>query len=78
MQGALARYVDGWETPIARAYSRSQARHLFRRDVQLATCAIFELEALRSIVGTSITNVSEEMIGRSLGLGWHLFIFATK
>ena len=80
MDGALARYVDGWETPITRAYSRSQAYELFCdfRNVQLRTCAVFQLEGLRSLVGPTITNTAEDLIGRILGLGWHMFIFTRK
>ncbi len=80
MQGALARYVDGWESPIARACSRRQARYLFRRfrDVKLKTCAIFEMEGLREIFGSSTTNKLEDFVGRIVGLGWHVFVFATK
>jgi hypothetical protein len=72
----LSQNTDGAGNPLARVYSRSEARQLFRkfRDVKLKT--YFLNKRWLPIVGNLLPRSLESQLASRWG--WHLWIYATK
>src|SRR5256885_2027914 len=72
----LNQSTDGAGNPLARVYSRGEARELFRdfREVELR--AYFLNKRFMPLVGNLLPRSIEEALGSRWG--WHLWIYATK
>ena len=72
----LNQSTDGAGNPLARVYSRREARELFRdfRDVELR--AYFLNKRFIPVVGNLLPRSIEAMLASRWG--WHLWIYATK
>ena len=72
----LSRHTDGAGNPLARVYSRRQARDLFRdfSEVELATH--FLNKRWLPLLGSLLTRSMEQRLASRWG--WHLWIYAMK
>lgn len=72
----LNESTDGAGNPLARVYSRSEARDLFKdfREVELR--AFFLNKRFIPIVGSLLPRAVESALAKRWG--WHLWIYATK
>lgn len=72
----LSRNTDGAGNPLARVYSRSEARELFKEFADVETRTYFLNKRWLPILGTVLPRSIElQMASR---WGWHLWIYATK
>ena len=72
----LSQSTDGAGNPLARVYSRSEARELFKdfRDIELR--AYFLNKRFIPVVGSLLPRAVESALASRWG--WHLWIYATK
>ena len=72
----LNQSTDGAGNPLARVYSRREARELFRdfREVELR--AYFLNKRFIPVIGNLLPRSIESMLASRWG--WHLWIYATK
>lgn len=72
----LSRNTDGAGNPLARVYSRSEARELFKDFAHVELRTYFLNKRWLPIVGPLLPrSVESQMASR---WGWHLWIYATK
>jgi SAM-dependent methyltransferase len=72
----LSRNTDGARNPLARVYSRSEARELFKDFAHVELRTYFLNKRWLPIVGPLLPrSIESQMASR---WGWHLWIYATK
>jgi ubiquinone/menaquinone biosynthesis C-methylase UbiE len=72
----LNQNTDGAGNPLAKVYTRKQARNLFERYGAVDTSVRFLNKRWLPIVGPLLPRIIEDPLARLLG--WHLWIFARK
>ena len=72
----LSQSTDGAGNPLARVYSRREARALFRRFREVELRAYFLNKRFIPIVGNLLPRSIESALASRWG--WHLWIYATK
>jgi ubiquinone/menaquinone biosynthesis C-methylase UbiE len=72
----LSQSTDGAGNPLARVYSRREARELFRDFRKVELRAYFLNKRFIPIVGNLLPRSIESALGSRWG--WHLWIYATK
>jgi len=72
----LSRNTDGAGNPLARVYSRSEARELFKTFAEVETRTYFLNKRWLPIVGPILPRSLESQMASRWG--WHLWIYATK
>ena len=72
----LSSNTDGAGNPLARVYSRSEARDLFRDFARVKTRTYFLNKRWLPILGPILPRSLESQIASRWG--WHLWIYATK
>ena len=72
----LSQNTDGVGNPLARVYSRSQARKLFREFSQVQLRIYFLNKRWIPIFGSVLPRSVEAKLAERWG--WHLWIYATK
>jgi len=72
----LSQSTDGAGNPLARVYSRREARELFRQFRQVELRAYFLNKRFIPIVGNLLPRSIESALASRWG--WHLWIYATK
>lgn len=72
----LNQSTDGAGNPLARVYSRSEARELFRNFREVELRAYFLNKRFIPLVGNLLPRSIEAALGSRWG--WHLWIYATK
>jgi SAM-dependent methyltransferase len=72
----LSRNTDGAGNPLARVYSRTEARELFKDFAKVDLCTYFLNKRWLPVVGALLPrSIESQMASR---WGWHLWIYATK
>ena len=72
----LSRNTDGAGNPLARVYSRSEARELFKDFARVELRTYFLNKRWLPIVGPLLPRALESQMASRWG--WHLWIYATK
>jgi len=72
----LSQNTDGADNPLARVYSRKEARELFRDFSQIELKSFFLNKRFIPFVGNLLTRSAESRLATKWG--WHLWIYATK
>ena len=72
----LSQNTDGAGNPLARVYSRPQARELFKDFAQVEVKTFFLNKKWIPIVGPLLPRSIEGSLARQWG--WHLWVYATK
>jgi len=75
-QEFLSRNTDGAGNPLARVYSRNEARKLFKDFADVETCTYFLNKRWLPLIGPILPRSLESQIASRWG--WHLWIYATK
>ncbi|HEX8476455.1 MAG TPA: class I SAM-dependent methyltransferase [Pyrinomonadaceae bacterium] len=72
----LSRNTDGAGNPLARVYSREEARELFRDFAEVETAVHYLNKRRLPVVGKFLTRSMETRLAQRWG--WHLWIYARK
>ena len=72
----LSRNTDGAGNPLARVYSRSEARELFKDFAHVELRTYFLNKRWLPVLGTFLPRALETKLAARWG--WHLWIYATK
>jgi hypothetical protein len=72
----LNQNTDGAGNPLARVYSRQEARELFREFSQVTLKTYFLNRRWLPLIGSILTRSLESRIASRWG--WHLWIYAIK
>jgi ubiquinone/menaquinone biosynthesis C-methylase UbiE len=72
----LSQNTDGPGNPLARVYSRAEARELFKDFSQIALRTYFLNKRWLPVVGSLLSRSLESRLAARWG--WHLWIYATK
>jgi ubiquinone/menaquinone biosynthesis C-methylase UbiE len=72
----LSRHTDGAGNPLARVYSRRQARELFKDFAEVKLATHFLNKRWLPVIGNLLTRKMEARLASRWG--WHLWIYATK
>jgi ubiquinone/menaquinone biosynthesis C-methylase UbiE len=72
----LSQSTDGAGNPLARVYSRSEARQLFKDFRQVELRAYFLNKRFIPLIGNLLPRTVESALAARWG--WHLWIYATK
>jgi SAM-dependent methyltransferase len=72
----LSQSTDGAGNPLARVYSRSEARELFKIFRQVELRAYFLNKRFIPLIGNLLPRSIESALAKRWG--WHLWIYATK
>jgi SAM-dependent methyltransferase len=72
----LSRNTDGAGNPLARVYSRAEARDLFKAFAHVETRTYFLNKRWLPVLGAMLPRALESQIASKWG--WHLWIYATK
>lgn len=72
----LSRNTDGAGNPLARVYSRSEARDLFKDFSRVDLCTYFLNKRWLPVLGPLLPRSLESQMASRWG--WHLWIYATK
>jgi SAM-dependent methyltransferase len=72
----LSQNTDGPGNPLARVYTRAEARRLFRDFTDVETAAHFLNKRWLPVVGPLLTPAAEARLAARWG--WHLWIYAKK
>jgi ubiquinone/menaquinone biosynthesis C-methylase UbiE len=72
----LSQHTDGAGNPLARVYSRRQARELFKDFAEVEMTTHFLNKRWLPVVGNLLTRKMETRLASRWG--WHLWIYATK
>ena len=72
----LSQSTDGAGNPLARVYSRREARELFRDFREVELCAYFLNKRFIPLIGNLLPRSIESALASRWG--WHLWIYATK
>jgi ubiquinone/menaquinone biosynthesis C-methylase UbiE len=72
----LSQSTDGAGNPLARVYSRREARELFRDFRKVELCAYFLNKRFIPLIGNLLPRSVESTLASRWG--WHLWIYATK
>ncbi len=72
----LNQHTDGAGNPLARVYSRSEAKELFKDFVEVRTALHFLNKRWLPIVGSVLPRAIESSLAARWG--WHLWIYARK
>lgn len=72
----LSRNTDGAGNPLARVYSRSEARELFKDFAHVKTQTYFLNKRWLPVIGPILPRALESQMASRWG--WHLWIYATK
>src|ERR1043166_1106156 len=72
----LNESTDGAGNPLARVYSRREARELFKDFAKVELCAYFLNKRFIPIIGNLLPRAVESALASRWG--WHLWIYATK
>jgi ubiquinone/menaquinone biosynthesis C-methylase UbiE len=72
----LSRHTDGAGNPLARVYSRREARELFKDFSEVRLATHFLNKRWLPLVGNLLPRKAEA--GLAARWGWHLWIYATK
>ena len=75
-QEFLNRNTDGAGNPLARVYSRTEARELFKDFAQVELRTHFLNKRWMPVVGPLLPRAIEALLASKWG--WHLWIYATK
>ncbi|HKC62254.1 MAG TPA: class I SAM-dependent methyltransferase [Pyrinomonadaceae bacterium] len=72
----LNQHTDGAGNPLARVYSRHEARELFRDFAEVELATHFLNKRWLPVIGNLLTRKMESRLASRWG--WHLWIYATK
>lgn len=72
----LSRNTDGADNPLARVYSRTEARELFKDFASVELRTYFLNKRWLPIVGPILPRPLESLLASKWG--WHLWVYATK
>jgi ubiquinone/menaquinone biosynthesis C-methylase UbiE len=72
----LSQHTDGAGNPLARVYSRREARELFKDFAQVEMATHFLNKRWLPVVGNLLSRSAEKRLAARWG--WHLWIYATK
>ncbi len=72
----LSQHTDGANNPLARVYSRLEARELFKDFARVELATHFLNKRWLPVIGSLLTRPAEKRLAARLG--WHLWIYATK
>lgn len=72
----LSQHTDGANNPLARVYSRQQARELFKDFAHVELATHFLNKRWLPVVGNLLSRSAEQRLAARWG--WHLWIYATK
>ncbi|HEY0385012.1 MAG TPA: class I SAM-dependent methyltransferase [Pyrinomonadaceae bacterium] len=72
----LSQHTDGAGNPLARVYSRSQARELFKDFAEVELATHFLNKRWLPLIGPLLSRPAEKRLAARWG--WHLWIYATK
>ncbi len=72
----LSQHTDGANNPLARVYSRQQARELFKDFTKVELATHFLNKRWLPVVGQLLSRPAEKRLAARWG--WHLWIYATK
>lgn len=72
----LSQHTDGANNPLARVYSRQQARELFKDFARVELATHFLNKRWLPVVGSLLSRSAEQRLAARWG--WHLWIYATK
>ncbi len=72
----LSQSTDGARNPLARVYSRREARELFKQFRQVELHAYFLNKRFIPLIGKLLPRLVESALASRWG--WHLWIYATK
>ena len=72
----LSRNTDGAGNPLARVYSRNEARELFKDFAHVELCTYFLNKRWLPVLGAVLPRSLETKLAAKWG--WHLWIYATK
>jgi ubiquinone/menaquinone biosynthesis C-methylase UbiE len=72
----LSQHTDGANNPLARVYSRRQARELFKDFSKVELATHFLNKRWLPVVGQLLSRPAEKRLAARWG--WHLWIYATK
>jgi SAM-dependent methyltransferase len=72
----LSQHTDGAGNPLARVYSRQQARELFKDFAQVELATHFLNKRWLPLIGPLLPRSAEKRLAARWG--WHLWIYATK
>jgi SAM-dependent methyltransferase len=72
----LSQHTDGANNPLARVYSRRQARELFKDFSRVELATHFLNKRWLPVVGPLLSRAAEKRLAARWG--WHLWIYATK
>jgi ubiquinone/menaquinone biosynthesis C-methylase UbiE len=72
----LSQHTDGANNPLARVYSRKQARELFKDFARVELATHFLNKRWLPVFGGLLSRPAEQRLAARWG--WHLWIYATK
>ncbi len=72
----LSQHTDGAGNPLARVYSRRQARELFKDFAEVELATHFLNKRWLPLLGSLLTRNMEKRLASRWG--WHLWVYATK
>ena len=72
----LSQHTDGAGNPLARVYSRRQARELFKDFSEVELAVHFLNKRWLPVLGSLLTRNMEKRLASRWG--WHLWVYATK
>jgi ubiquinone/menaquinone biosynthesis C-methylase UbiE len=72
----LSQHTDGAGNPLARVYSRREARELFKDFARVELATHFLNKRWLPVVGNLLSRSTEKRLASRWG--WHLWIYATK
>lgn len=72
----LSQHTDGAGNPLARVYSREQARALFKDFAHVELATHFLNKRWLPVIGNFLSRPAEQRLAARWG--WHLWIYATK
>jgi ubiquinone/menaquinone biosynthesis C-methylase UbiE len=72
----LSQHTDGANNPLARVYSRQQARELFKDFARVELATHFLNKRWLPVFGSLLSRAAEQRLAARWG--WHLWIYATK
>lgn len=72
----LSQHTDGANNPLARVYSRRQARELFKDFAQVKLATHFLNKRWLPVIGQLLSRSMEQRLAARWG--WHLWIYGTK
>lgn len=72
----LSQHTDGAGNPLARVYSRREARELFKDFAQVELATHFLNKRWLPVVGSFLPRTAEKRLAARWG--WHLWIYGTK